>query len=124
MATVSANLQQILQNLNLHHAFPNFEREKISTDIVCRLSAFQLESLGISNRADMMRLRTECIKYGTVMPQKVFTNCGAPKFEIPKLFLQNALENDLNISDISKLLSVSERTVYRRSFIKLYFKMC
>lgn len=111
MASVSADLQEILQRLNLDHAIPNFEREKIGTGVVCRLSAYQLESLGISNRADMMKLRTECIKYGAIMPPKVFTNCGAPKFQIPKSFLQNALENDMHISDISKLLSVSERTV-------------
>lgn len=114
MASRSADLQQILQRLNLDHAIPNFEREKISTDVVCRLSAYQLESLGISNRTEMMKLRTECIKYGAILPPKVFTICGAPKFEIPKSFLQNALENDMQISDISKLLSVSERTVYRR----------
>lgn len=107
-------MQEILQRLNLDHAIPNFEREKISTDVVCRLPAYQLESLGISNRADMMKLRTECIKYGAIMSPQVFTNCGAPKFQIPKSFLQNALENDMHISDISKLLSVSERTVYRR----------
>lgn len=70
MASRSADLQQILQRLNLDHAIPNFEREKISTDVVCRLSAYQLESLGISNRTEMMKLRTECIKYGAILPQK------------------------------------------------------
>ena len=111
---VSSTMQAILSNLGMQHSIQKFEMENISPDIVCRLSAHHLERLGIPNRSDMMRLRTECVRYGPAKPQRVNNECGSPKFNIPKCFIENALENNFKISEISKLLSVSERTVYRR----------
>ncbi|VDI81380.1 Hypothetical predicted protein [Mytilus galloprovincialis] len=73
-----------------------------------------MEILGVSSRADMMKLRTECVKYGTSAPNKINSECGPPKFDIPKSVLKSVLENGFKISDISKLLSVSESTIYRR----------
>ena len=54
----------ILEKLNLGSCIHKFAEEKITPDIVCRLSAHDLEVLGLHGRADMMRLRAECIKFG------------------------------------------------------------
>ena len=40
--------------------------------------------------------------------------CGAPEFDIPKSVLEGQLEEGFTIEQISSMLSVSERTVYRR----------
>jgi hypothetical protein len=98
----------------MQQSIQKFEMENISPDIVCRLSTHHLERLGFPNRSDMMRLRTECVRYGPAKPLRVNNKCGSPQFEIPKCFIENALENNFKITEISKLLSVSERTVYRR----------
>lgn len=104
----------VLKKLGLQYAYANFERENISPDIVCLLSKHNLECLGISISTDMVRLRSECIKYGNSKPLKIGGNCGAPKFDIDKLTLDSLLDCGFLISDIGKLLQVSERTIYRR----------
>ena len=38
----------------------NFEREKITPDIVCLLFAQDMQKLGITNTVDMMKLRIKC----------------------------------------------------------------
>ena len=78
------------------------------------LSRHQLEALGVSNTSDMMRLRIECIKYGTLQPQKIQGSSGPPKSDIDKSKLENLLDNEFLIRDVAKLLRVSERTIYRR----------
>lgn len=40
--------------------------------------------------------------------------CGASKFSIPKEILRNFIEDGFSISNIASLLSVSEKTIYRR----------
>ncbi|XP_076081010.1 uncharacterized protein LOC143051900 isoform X2 [Mytilus galloprovincialis] len=50
------------------------------------------------------------LKFKTGMEE----TAGAPKFIIPKEILNNLLEDGFLISDIANLLSVSERTIYRR----------
>jgi AraC-like DNA-binding protein len=51
-----------------------------------------------------------------------------PAFDIPKRLIQNLLEVDFTISDVAKLLSVSERTLHRRmqqyNISKLKFSDC
>ena len=64
-------MEQVLQDLNLKAYTKTFIDEKITPDIVCKLSAHEMEALAVSSRADMMRLRTECVKYGTDKPQRV-----------------------------------------------------
>ena len=63
-------MEQVLQDLNLKAYTKTFFDEKITPDIVCKLSSHEMEALGVSSRADMMRLRTECVKYGTDKPQR------------------------------------------------------
>jgi hypothetical protein len=61
----------------------------------------------------MMKLRIECVKYGTSAPPKIHGS-GPPKCNIDRSLLEYLLDNDSQILDIAKLLRVSERTVYRR----------
>lgn len=105
---------KVLEDLNLHLFHDRFRAEKITTDIVCKLSAHEFQTLGISNTRDMIRLRNECVKYGTEKPKKVWPQCGPPMYDIPKTVLEMFLENGCTITYISNLLSVSERTIYRR----------
>ena len=46
--------------------------------------------------------------------RNVRNGCGAPVFEIPRSALECYLEQNLKIEEISKILSVSESTIYRR----------
>ena len=107
-------MEQVLKDLNLNAYTKSFMDEKITPDIVCKLSSYEMEALGVSSRADMMRLRTECVKYGTDKPQRVESQCGPPHFDIPNSILENFLENGCEVSYMSKLLTVSESTIYRR----------
>ena len=105
----------ILKKLGLGNFAETFFKEKITPDIVPKLSLTEFEDLGITNRSAIMRLRVECSVYGCQVPVKCRGICGAPKYNISKTVLENLLfENDFMISDIAKLLSVSERTIYRR----------
>ena len=62
----------------------------------------------------MMRIRTECVKYGTVKPKRIWSHYGPPIYDITKTVLQMFLKNRCTIAYISNFLSVSESTVYRR----------
>ncbi|XP_052719456.1 uncharacterized protein LOC128191439 [Crassostrea angulata] len=105
---------QVLEKLGLQHAYEHFEKEKITPDIVCKLSVQEFEAVGISNRAEMMKIRIECVKFGRFPPNRIQGNVGPPMFDIPKSTIENLLENNFEISDIATLLLVSERTIYRR----------
>ena len=61
----------------------------------------------------MLRLRTECVKYGNDKPQRVESQCGPPNIDIPTFILENFLENGCEVSYISKLPTVSQSTIYR-----------
>lgn len=54
---------QILEKLGLQHAYKHFEKEKkITPDIVSKLSVQKFEAVGISNGAEMMKIRIECVR--------------------------------------------------------------
>ena len=89
------------------------KEKQITPDIVNLFARHELEAIGISNPADVMKLRNECVKYGTSAPQKLHGS-GPPKFNIDRSLLEYLLDNDFQILDIAKLLRVSDRTVYRR----------
>ena len=59
---------------------------------------------------------------------KGVSECGPPKFMIPKDVLENLVDEDFAISKIAKLLSVSESTIFRRmrqySIFKNIFSTC
>lgn len=63
MADVDA-MEQILRKLNLEMLLPRFQEEKITPDIVSKISLYEPRSLGITDRSLIMKLRIECINYG------------------------------------------------------------
>lgn len=107
-------MNSVLDKLGLNSAIETFRRQKITPDIISKLSAHEMEMLGVSNRSVMMQLRVECNKYGCTKPNIDRSQFGAPQFDIPKSVLEHLLEDGFKISEISKLLAVSERTIYRR----------
>ena len=108
------SMSSVLKKVNLGSLSEKFEREKITPDLVCKLSLQDLESLGVTSRSDVMALRIECSTFGGQVPKKIQASCGAPSFSIPKCVLENLLEEGFTISEIATILSVSERTIYRR----------
>ncbi len=107
-------MASVLRKLNLENYMEMFYAEKITPDIVGKLSLSDFRELGMQSRKGIMTLRLECVKYGSETPQRNRVECGAPQFDIPKSILECYLDQDFTINDISKLLSVSESTIYRR----------
>ena len=117
MAATMDNLDimaRILKKNSLGHLTELFHREKITPDIISMLSTHEMNQLGITSRVDMMNLRFQCCTYGREKPEKNRVGCGAPEFDIPKSVLEDHLEEGFTIKEISCMLSVSERTIYRR----------
>ena len=104
----------VLQKLNLENYIQMFNAEKITPNIVGKLSLADFKELGMQSHKDIMSVRLECVKYGSEIPRRNRIECGAPKFDIPKSMLESYLDQDFTINEISKLLSVSESTIYRR----------
>lgn len=48
------------KQLGFNACASKFHVEKISPDIVCKLSMHDMDSLGVHSSSDMMKLRTEC----------------------------------------------------------------
>ena len=116
MAT-SNDMSAVLEKLHMGHLFEKFEREKITPDIIGKLSLYEMECLGVTCRNRMMALRTESIKYGCKPPSKISHSVGAPSYSIPKSIVEDLLLDGFSIKEIAMLLSVSERTIYRRMSI-------
>jgi len=110
------SMKIILKDLDVEdYIARTFENQNITPDIVSCLSLSEFSELGINDRAMIMRLRVKCSVYGSKQPQQIVgISGGAPKFYIPKKILENFVEDGFLISEISNLLSVSERTIYRR----------
>jgi hypothetical protein len=92
------------------------------------LAAIEMQQLGISTKKDMVKLRSECENYAIRKPQRSQSECGPPKFMIPKDVLKHLIDEGFAISKIAKLLSVSESTIFRRmrqySISKNIFSTC
>ena len=116
MAALQTKMSAILKKLGIGQLTETFEREKITPDLICKLSVHQLEVLGLSNRSDMMKLRIECSTFGNQdqHASKVHESCGAPAYFIPKNVLENHLGEGFKIAEIAQILNVSESTIYRR----------
>ena len=111
---MASDMASVLRKLNLENYMEMFYAEKITPNMVGKLSLSDFRELGMQSRKDIMTLHLECVKYGSETPQRNRVECGAPQFDIPKSILECYLDQDFTISDISKLLSVSESTIYRR----------
>ena len=49
-----SSMSSVLRKLNLENLIGRFKEEKISPDIVCKLSLLELKKLGLQNRSDIM----------------------------------------------------------------------
>ena len=70
-----------------------------------------MECLGVKDRSEMMQIRMECLPFGKDKPTK---NRNTGEFDIPKEVLVGLTESNFTVSDMSKILSVSESTIYRK----------
>ena len=73
-----------------------------------------------------MKLRIRCSIYSGNSPQRSVCNfCGAPKFLLSKNAFENFIEQGFTIKEMSALLGISPRRVYRRmdefNFKKIHF---
>ena len=58
-------MARVLRKLNLELFIEKFIMEKITPDLVGKLSLNEFEKLGVQNRDDIMALKVECSKYGS-----------------------------------------------------------
>ncbi len=109
-----SQMKNILEKLGLSSLTERFSNQKITPDIVCMLSLHEFHELGVNTSSEIMALRMECTKYGSVKPVKTRREGDYPKFEIPKEVLESFLDEDFLVSEIATMFSVSESTIYRR----------
>ena len=112
---MASEMAAVLHKLRLDHFIDKFSSEKITPDLVGKLSFSDFWELEAQSRGKIMKLWMECSKYGLNKPPRNMRHgCRAPVFEIPWSVLDCYLEQNLKIEEISKILSVSESTIYRR----------
>ena len=104
-------MYNVLKKLGLSDRRARFFEEKISTDIVCYLSIEDFLKLGLTDRNAIMSLRIECSTFGLCTPQRAV---GTNKFVIPKILIENLIDDGFSVKEMSNILCVSERTVLRR----------
>ena len=103
LQNMALDMASVLQKLNLENYVQMFNAEKITPNIVGKLSLADFKELGMQSRKDIMSLRLECVKYGSKIPQRNRIGCGAPQFDVPKSILESYLDQDFTINEISKL---------------------
>ena len=108
---VDVKMEEILKKLDLLAHSVRFVEEKISPDIVCKLSIEDFHNLGINDRNAIMSLRIACSTFGSYTPK---SGRHTNKFLIPKNFLENLIQEGFTVRGISAIAGVSERTIYRR----------
>jgi S-adenosylmethionine synthetase len=60
-----------------------------------------------------MKLRLECLKYGSPIRNQISSTFKI-HYDISKDILEYLIESNFTVTDIAKMLSLSNRTVYRR----------
>ena len=83
---------------------------KITNCIVFYLSIEDFLKLGLADRNAFMSLRIECSTFGLCTPQR---EVGTNKFAIPKILIENLIDDGFSVKEMSNILCVSERTVVR-----------
>ena len=78
---------------------------------MCKLSIEIFHNLGINDRNSIMSLRTACSTFGSYTLR---SGCHTNKFVVPKIFLENLIQEGFTVREISTIAGVSERTIYRR----------
>ena len=101
-----SDMLDLLEKLRLHQFIPNILEEKITPDIVCKLSSYEFRLLGIAGSNDIMSLRVYCSKY-----RRFSSQSRTPKFNKPKYKRESLLEEGFIIKEISSITCVTERTI-------------
>ena len=79
---VDAKMEEILKKLDLSAHSVRFVEEKISPDIVCKLSIEDFHDLGIDDHNAIMPLRIACSTFGSYTSKRVH---HTDKFVIPNI---------------------------------------
>ena len=103
-------MEEILKKLDLSAHSVRFVEEKISPDILCKLSIENIHNLGINDRNAIISLWIACSTFGSYSPKR---GCHTNKFVIPKIFLEILIQEGFTVREISAITGVSERTIYR-----------
>jgi len=82
-------MESILKKLNMLEHLQKFREEKITPNIVYKLKKKDWSVIGITNPADIMRLRVECICHGQ--------DRGETKYELTKDMINALLVLPLKI---------------------------
>jgi hypothetical protein len=77
------DMEVVLKQINLVAHISSFEREKITPDIVSKLSLNEMRLLGIIHSADIVKLRVECLKFGNPNMKFQKRNESASDFRTP-----------------------------------------
>ena len=75
---------------------------------MCKLSIEIFHNLGINDRNSIMSLRTACSTFGSYTLR---SGCHTNKFVVPKIFLENLIQEGFTVREISTIAGVSERTI-------------
>ena len=111
---VHAKIEEILKKSDFSAHSVRFVEEKISPDIVLKLSIEDFHNLGINDRNAIICLRIACSTFGSYPPER---GCHINKFAFPKSFLENLIQGRFTVTEIFAIAGVSERKVYRQNMI-------
>ena len=67
---ITDDLLKLLEKRKLGNLLENFHRENVTVDVISKLSGREMECLGIRDRNIMMRLRLECLNFGSNPPPR------------------------------------------------------
>ena len=87
----------VLKKLNLEALKDKLVSEKLTPDIILKLSLTELKVLGLTDANDIMKLRIRCSIYISNSPQRSVSNFGgAPKLILSKNIFENFIEYDFD----------------------------
>ena len=104
-------MDDVLKKLGISDDRARFFEEKISTDIVCYLSIEDFFKVRLTDRNAITSLRIECSTFGLCTSQRTVET---KKFVIPKILIENLIDDGFLVKEMCNILCVSERTVLRR----------
>ena len=111
---VDAKIKEILKKSDFSAHSVRFVEEKISPDIVWKLSIEDFHNLGINDRNAIMCLRIACSTFGSYPPER---GCHTNKFAFPKIFLENLIQERFTVTEIFAIAGVSEMKIYRQNMM-------
>ena len=69
---MASEMAPVLHKLKLDHFIDKFSSEKITPDLVGKLSLSEFRELGVQNRNEVMKLRMECSKYYNNLKEEIY----------------------------------------------------